>query len=200
MRSYALLLETIKCENGLFHHLEYHQQRVDKSRRELFGLTDTLDLASMLKAPDDKCYRCRVLYAHKVESIEYIPYKPKEIRTLKVVAADFTYDYKFADRSALDRLLKEYPEADDVIIEKEGLITDTTIANIALFDGEQWVTPKKPLLEGTMRAYLLDQGFLQEKDIPSDSLKKYEKVALMNAMLGFKILSHINILTSQGTT
>ena len=150
----------------------------------------------MLKAPDEKLYRCRVLYAQTIESIEYIPYIPKKIKTLKVVPVDFTYDYKFADRSELDKLLKENPEADDVIIEKEGLITDTTIANIALFDGEQWFTPRKPLLEGTMRAYLIDQGFLQLKDIPSDSLDSYEKVALMNAMLGFKILNHTNILKS----
>jgi 4-amino-4-deoxychorismate lyase len=196
MRSYDLLLETIKCEDGVVHHLEYHQKRVDKSRRELFGLTDILDLASILKAPDEKRYRCRVRYSQKIVSVEYIPYSPKEIKTLKVVPADITYNYKFADRRELDKLLEENPEADDIIIEKKGLITDTTIANIALFDGEQWVTPKKPLLEGTMRAYLLDEGFLQEKDIPSDSLDKYEKVALMNAMLGFKILSHINILTS----
>jgi 4-amino-4-deoxychorismate lyase len=47
-----------------------------------------------------------------------------------------------------------------------------------------------------MRAYLLEQGFLQPKDIPSDSLERYEKAALMNAMLGFKILNHINILKS----
>ena len=196
MRSSDLLLETIKCKDGLFHHLEYHQKRVDKSRRDLFGSTDTLDLLSVLKAPDEKLYRCRVRYSQTIASIEYIPYRPKEIKTLKVVPADFTYDYKFADRHVLDRLLKENPEADDIIIEKEGLITDTTIANIALFDGTQWVTPKKPLLEGTMRAYLLDQGFLQPKDIPSDTLQRYEKVALMNAMLGFKILSHINILKS----
>ncbi|MDM5272192.1 aminotransferase class IV family protein [Sulfurovum sp. zt1-1] len=196
MRSTDLLLETIKCEDGEIHHLEYHQNRVDKSRRELFGLTETLDLASVLKAPDEKLYRCRVLYSHTVKSIEYIPYTPKEIKTLKVVPADITYDYKFADRSELDKLLKTNQDADDVIIEKNGLITDTTIANIALFDGKRWITPRKPLLEGTMRAYLIDQGFLQLRDITSDSLKSCEKVALMNAMIGFKILSHINILKS----
>lgn len=196
MQPSDLLLETIKCEGGEVHHLEYHQKRLDKSRRELFGLTDTLDLSSLIKAPDEKLYRCRVLYSHTIESVEFIPYRPKEIKTLKVVPSDFTYHYKFADRSPLERLLEENPEADDVIIEKEGLITDTTIANIAFFDGKTWITPREPLLKGTMRAYLLDQGFLQEKDIPSDSLERYEKAALMNAMLGFKILSHINILKS----
>ncbi|MDD2451972.1 MAG: aminotransferase class IV, partial [Sulfurovum sp.] len=73
---------------------------------------------------------------------------------------------------------------------------DTTIANIAFFDGRQWITPKKPLLEGTMRAYLIDQKFLREENIPSDLLDRFEKVALMNAMLGFTILNNIKILKS----
>ncbi|MBD3791870.1 MAG: aminotransferase class IV [Campylobacterales bacterium] len=196
MRSIDLLLETIRCEGGKLHHLEYHQERVDRSRKALFGLTDTLNLASLPKPPDEQLYRCRVRYAEKIESVEYIPYIPKEIRTLKVVPAEIDYHYKFADRSQLECLLRENPDADDLIIEKEGLITDTTIANIAFFDGMQWITPKKPLLEGTMRAYLIDQGFLKEEDIPSGLLDRFEKVALMNAMLGFKILNNIKILKS----
>ncbi|HEO98586.1 MAG: aminotransferase class IV [Campylobacterales bacterium] len=196
MRSSDLLLETIKCEGGALHHLAYHQKRVDRSRKELFGLTDTLDLASLPKPPDHRLYRCRVLYAKKIESVEYIPYIPKEIKTLKVVPAEIDYHCKFADRSQLDKLLRENPDADDIIIEKAGLVTDTTIANIAFFDGKQWITPKKPLLEGTMRAYLLDQNFLREEDIPSSLLDRFEKVALMNAMLGFKVLNDIKILKS----
>ncbi|MFA7027069.1 MAG: aminotransferase class IV [Sulfurovum sp.] len=196
MQSTDLLLETIRCEGGTLHHLAYHQERVDRSRKELFGLTDTLDLASLPKPPDEKLYRCRVRYAKKIESVEYIPYTPKEIRTLKVVPAEIDYRCKFADRSQLERLLRENPDADDIIIEKAGLITDTTIANIAFFDGRQWITPKKPLLEGTMRAYLIDQKFLREENIPSDLLDRFEKVALMNAMLGFTILNNIKILKS----
>ena len=196
MRSSNLLLETVKCEGGTLHHLAYHQKRVDRSRKTLFGLTDTLDLASLPKPPDQELYRCRVRYSHKIESVEYLPYTPKEIKTLKVVPAEIDYHCKFADRSQLDRLLRKNPDADDIIIEKAGLVTDTTIANIAFFDGKRWITPKKPLLEGTMRAYLIDQEFLQEEDIPSDWLERFEKVALMNAMLGFKILNNIKILKS----
>jgi len=196
MRSSDLLLETIKCEGGVLHHLAYHQKRVDRSRKELFGLTDTLDLASLPKPPDHGLYRCRVLYAKKIESIEYTPYLPKAIKTLKVVPAEIDYHCKFANRSQLERLLRESPDVDDILIEKAGLITDTTIANIAFFDGKQWITPKKPLLEGTMRACLLDQDFLREEDIPSGVVDRFEKVALMNAMLGFKVLKEIKILKS----
>ena len=78
---------------------------------------------------------------------------------------------------------------DDIIIEKKGFITDTSIANLAFYDGEQWFTPKNPLLEGTMRAKLLDEGFLQTREIKRSEISHYTKVALMNAMIGFKILN-----------
>lgn len=188
-----LLLETIRCKKGLAEDLHYHQQRVDESRKALFGLSDKLDLASSINPPDQKLYRCRVLYAQTIESIEYIPYLPREIHTLKMVPITFSYDYKFADRSDLDALLEKHPDADDVIMVKDGLITDTTIANIAFFDGERWITPKHPLLKGTMRAKLIEQGFLHERDIESNEVKTFEKVALMNAMIGFNILKHIKI-------
>lgn len=184
-----LLLETIRCENGIIHNLEYHQRRVDKSRRELFGLEDQLELSSLIKAPNEGLYRCRMLYDKNVRSIEYLSYTPKTFHTLKIIQATIGYSYKFADRNILEALLKSHPEADDVIIEHNGLITDTTIANIALFDGERWVTPKSPLLEGIMRARLIDEGFLHTADIPSNEIEKYEKVALMNAMIGFRIIN-----------
>ena len=82
---------------------------------------------------------------------------------------------------------------DEVIIEKEGYLTDITIANIAFYDGEQWFTPENPLLKGTMRAKLIDEGFLHKREIRKKDLDNYTQVALINAMIGFKILNHFNI-------
>jgi len=86
-------------------------------------------------------------------------------------------------------------DCDEIIIEQNGYLTDTTIANIAFYDGERWITPAKPLLKGTMRAKLLDEGLLHEKEIKKEDLKNYSQVALINAMIGFKILNHVNIQT-----
>lgn len=182
------LLETIKCEDGIIDNLTYHQERLERSRRELFGFTDPLELSSILKPPSHGLYRCRVLYSKTIESVEYIPYTPKLFNTLQIVASSITYDYKYANRRELESLLHTYPHADDIIIEKNGLITDTTIANLAFFDGEKWVTPKEPLLQGTMRAKLIDEGFLHTETIRSEQISSYEQVALINAMLGFKII------------
>ena len=48
---------------------------------------------------------------------------------------------------------------------KNGRLTDTSYSNIALFDGNRWVTPAHPLLKGTMRQSLIDKGLLKEKGI-----------------------------------
>ncbi len=184
-----LLLETIRIEGGKIHNLGYHQQRCNKSRQILFDSHEILDLASCIDAPKTGVYRCRILYAERLHSIEYIPYSPKEIDSLKIVSSDIEYSLKYANRDALNALLESNKDVDDVIIEKEGYLTDTTISNIAFFDGEHWVTPAKPLLEGTMRAKLLDEGFLQLKEIKKEDLQNYSQVALMNAMIGFKILN-----------
>lgn len=188
-RQYPLLLETIKCEDGIIHNLPYHQKRVDRSRSDLFGLREELELSSVLKAPQDGLYRCRLLYNREVVSIEYLPYTAKEINTIKVVSSSIDYHYKYADRSELDTLLSSNPDADEIIIEQKGFITDTTISNIAFFDGEKWITPDQPLLEGTMRAKLIDEGFLHPKKIHSSTISQYQHVALTNAMIGFKIIN-----------
>jgi 4-amino-4-deoxychorismate lyase len=86
---------------------------------------------------------------------------------------------------------------DDIIIERGGLLTDTTIANIAFFDGKEWITPKKPLLEGSLRAKLLDNKILVKKDIKIDSLKHFSHYALMNAMIGFRIQKDVTIYINE---
>jgi len=189
----TLLLETIKIEDGEVFNLSYHQARCDESRKALFNSTDRLDLSSLIQAPPKGLYRCRILYDNKIHSIEYIPYMPKEIHRLKIVSSDLEYDHKYANRNALNELLQLHTDVDDILIEKHGYLTDTSIANIAFYDGKQWFTPEKPLLKGTMRAKLLDEGFLHTRKIKKEEITDYTHVALMNAMIGFKILNNFTI-------
>jgi len=189
----TLLLETIKIEEGEVSNLSYHQARCNESRKALFDSRDILDLSSLIQAPPKGLYRCRILYAEKMHFIEYIPYIPKEIHSLKIIASDLEYAHKYANRDLLNKLLQAQPDADDILIEKEGYLTDTTIANIAFYDGKQWFTPEKSLLKGTMRAKLLDEGFLHTKNIKKEEITDYTHVALMNAMIGFKILNNFSV-------
>ena len=73
--------------------------------------------------------------------------------------------------------------SDEVIIVRNGLLTDTSYTNIALFDGCEWLTPKLPLLAGTQRASLIDRQRLREADIRADDLWSFDYIALFNAMM-----------------
>ncbi|WP_345976726.1 aminotransferase class IV family protein [Sulfurimonas sp. HSL3-7] len=180
------LLETIRVENGRPQHLFYHQQRMDNSLEQL-GYSCHYDLASLIKPPDKKMYRCRIIYDAESFTIDYIPYQKRTIRKLQLVQADeLDYTLKYADRRPLDVLFMRKGDADDILIVKNDLVTDTSIANIAFFDGQRWLTPKHPLLKGTTRARLLDEKKIFESEIHLHDLDKFSHFALLNAMIGFE--------------
>ena len=84
-------------------------------------------------------------------------------------------------------------EQDEILITRNGLLTDTSIANIALFNGKEWHTPKHPLLKGVQRAALIDKHLIREKEITVDQLFNYSQICLFNAMIDFgKIKIDVN--------
>jgi len=82
---------------------------------------------------------------------------------------------------------------DDIIIVKNGFVTDSFAANILFLDGVQWITPTTPLLNGTKRQFLLDQGIIAEKEIREEDIRTYQKVGLINAMIDFDEMPVIDI-------
>lgn len=180
-----MLLETIRCNLGEALHLSYHQQRLERSLKQL-GYTTRYDLHTLISPPDDALYRCRFLYDSLQYSVEFIPYTPRPVISLKLVYDDtIEYPLKYSNRENLNTLYELRGECDDVLIVKNGLLSDTTIANIALKIDDRWYTPEYPLLEGTTRARLLDEGFLRTAPLSISDLSKADSVAIMNAMVGF---------------
>lgn len=113
----------------------------------------------------------------------------RQVQSLRLVRADTAdYRYKSADRSELEALYSLRGNQDDVLIVRNRLLTDTSIANVALEKGGAWYTPATPLLKGTKRAWLLEQGTLKERDIPADDVYSYSRIALFNAMIDFGAL------------
>jgi 4-amino-4-deoxychorismate lyase len=186
-----LLFETIKIKDGKIYNLNWHNKRCNKARKELFFKQDLINLEESIKAPLKGLFRCRIVYTEKIHSVDYIPYTPKTIQTFKVVQSQLNYQYKFNNRTELNKLL--HPNYDEILIEKNGLLTDTSIANIAFYDGSKWITPKNPLLQGTIREKLLFENFLTRKNIKSTDIVNFSHFALMNAMIGFQIQKSINI-------
>ncbi|MBI1939284.1 MAG: aminotransferase class IV [Ignavibacteriales bacterium] len=186
------LFETIKVSDKKPFNLTFHNERMNGSRRELFGCSDQIDLEKILHVPDQigsGVYKCRVIYEKEIEKIEWVEYSPKKIERLKIIEADeIDYSYKFLDREVFNRLLKQAGAGanEDILIIKNGKITDTSYSNIVLFDGKEWHTPAEPLLKGTQRAKLVSEKRIIEKEIALNDLKSYKEIKLINAMLGFE--------------
>lgn len=180
-----LLFETIRCEDGIIAHLPYHQKRLDASLKCL-GSNTHFVLNELIVPPFHGLYRCRFVYDATDYRIEFHPYTPRVFSSLRLVYDDtIHYPLKYTHRDPLNQLFERRGECDDVLIVKNGLLKDTSIANVALFIEGQWLTPQTPLLYGTTRARLLDDGFLKPAVLTPDTLQEAQKVAVMNAMVGF---------------
>lgn len=183
----CLFIETIRIEGGEVKHAAFHNRRLNDTRRNRWGCgVHPLRVEDYITpAPYKERTRCRLTYGREVAQVEYFPYHRREVHTLRLVEADeVSYAYKYADRTPLDLLFDRRDTADDVLIVRRGLLTDTSIANIALLsDDGQWYTPLHPLLPGTHRRRLLESGLLLERDIPARELCRYRKLRLFNAML-----------------
>jgi 4-amino-4-deoxychorismate lyase len=182
------LFETVRIADMEIQNLSLHDERMNRSRRELFGSNDFLRLSDYIKVTDsirNEVTRCRVIYANAIHSIEFYPYYPADIRTLKPVdAGSIVYDHKYLDRSKINALIDK-STADDILMIRNGFVADASFANIVFTDGERWVTPDTPLLRGTMREFLLSNGVIKTERITINDLPLYSHFRLINAMLGF---------------
>jgi 4-amino-4-deoxychorismate lyase len=200
------LLETIRFENGRFANLELHQQRMNASRKVLFNFETAIDLKKELSSRSsvientispgfqianlkelEGLFKCRIIYSKQIEEIEFIPYQLPKIQFLKMVMDDeINYAHKYFNRNHLNKLFSQKGNSDDILIVKNGLITDTSFANILFFNGKQWLTPSGPLLKGTQRQLLLEREQITTAAIRPADLKYFQKARLINAMIRFE--------------
>jgi len=196
----SLLIETIKVKDGRLYNIDYHSDRFNRTRKELFGVGLSSDLTSKIIIPAyarKGLFKCRVEYDDHIRKIEFISYKSRDVRSLRLVeAGDLSYDYKFIDRQGIDELYRVRGKCDDILIVKDGRITDTSYTNIIVRDEEnRWFTPSTFLLKGTKRSYLLDRGLISEAEITPASLRKYVELRLINSMIDINDSSGILIKT-----
>ena len=186
------LLETIRVENGEFSNLISHQNRMNNSRKELFFCTNEIDLALIFNVlpnhiSNNELYKCRIIYDTEIRMIKYIRYKIPPINSLQLVNCDeIEYRHKYLDRKQINELFSKKGKADDIIIIRNGHITDSSTANLLFYNGKEWLTPAFPLLKGTQRAKLLDKEIIKVADIRPEDLYNFSKARLINAMLKFE--------------
>lgn len=183
------LIESIYLKDGSFRNLSYHQQRVDEACMTLFAMDEKIDLKRILfqsNIPQQGLYKCRIVFDMKVHKIEFQPYAIRKIKSLKMVDGNsIDYRFKFENREAIDNLFSQRQLCDDVLIIKDGLVTDSSYANIVFKLTDKWVTPNTPLLKGTMRQRLLDKGVISEVTILRKDIHAFTSFKLINSMIGF---------------
>lgn len=181
----SLYLETFLVAHHRLVRLPEHRLRLARTLRcapDSPTVSRFLALAAReaLGAPDVPRLRGRLVYNLRGEaSFSLVPYTPRRIETLRLVHDDhIDYALKRTDRSALDACFARRCGADDVIIVRRGLLTDTTVANLALFDPHtaRWYTP----------AALLSAGVLTPHPrLTPESLAHFTRLRLFNALLGW---------------
>lgn len=185
----SLLLETIRIEDGHLVNAHLHQERAAASSLALFGKAIHLEFDNLL-IPDEflqGVVKCRILYDMKIREITFEKYTPRQIRSLQLVYDDqIDYSHKWEDRSALTALLKQKKAADEVLIVKNGQLSDISYANVVLKIDDKLYTPKNCLLAGTRRQQLLAEGVVEERELTVEDLRRALSVHIVNAMLSLQ--------------
>lgn len=193
------LLETILWEpEGSFFLLERHLRRMEASAR-YFDFP--FDRKSIVRALCDLERRFSAT-AQKVRltlsptgipSCGNTPLGPDAphasvrlgIAGFSVDSSDIFLYHKTTHRRVYLEAKDSCPDCDEVLLRNEhGLVTESTIANLVILHGGQWITPPVEcgLLPGTFREQLLEEGKIREGPVTMDMLDHAEQIVLINSV------------------
>ncbi len=179
--------ESIRFENGCFHLLDLHEQRIRRTQQQAFGqslATNLKHYLSTFEPPATGLFKCRLRYGTAFDRPEFSSYHPKSVSSLKMVIADeLDYSLKYDDRSKIDFLFQQRDTCDDILIILNGFVTDTSYCNIVFFNGKEWLTPAFPLLEGVQRSFLIQLGIIRPVQISHKDVAQFQSFKLINAMI-----------------
>lgn len=105
-----------------------------------------------------------------------------------VDSSDLRLFHKTADRSLYDLRAQRHREWDDVLLTNDrGMVTESTIANLAVSVADAWITPpvSDGLLPGIMRQHLLQSGQLVERSVTVRDVVEARALAVFNSVRGW---------------
>ena len=189
------------AEEG-FRNLELHLNRLQNSANALGFAYDRVRLFEALRnlEMDDTLGPKRIRLtlsqngtphvetATLVECAAQGPVRVGLART-PICADNLFLRHKTTRREVYDRARAERPDCDDMILWNEaGMLTETTIANLVVRCGDEWVTPPLEcgLLPGIQRSILIEQGKIREQAIPRDALTPTVEIALISSLRGWR--------------
>jgi len=201
------LLETIRCDDGTFLYLDEHLDRLTASAGYYGFAFDEVIARKELEsaAVPGTSHRLRLLVdrAGSVEvevaealdepfADEYDPQAPAITIALTpdpVDADDAGLFHKTTRRDRYQAARDAVPWADDALLwNRDGMATETTVANIAIATGSGWATPpiESGCLPGVYRRVLVDGRRVTEQPLSVDDIEAAEHVAVFNSVRGWR--------------
>lgn len=169
------LLETIKIVDGKCHNIDYH------SRRAGFEIETPIVSDEFSQG----VVKWRIVYEDgQVVQSEMSHYTLPRITSLRIVdGTGVNYSRKYENRDGINDLWQQREGCDDILILRDGMVSDTSFCNV-VFESEYGLfTPSTPLLAGTKRQMLLDKGIIVQRNITVNDIKDFKCVHLINAMI-----------------
>ena len=179
--------ESIRVNDGVVENLNFHQARVNKTLNAFDASQHSIDLTKIIQQlvlPTLGLFKLRISYdLNGNYEAKCNPYQYKQINDFALVdIKGHRYDYKYANRDWINEALAQYGK-DEIIMHDDGLIKDCSYTNIVFFDGANWYTPESPLLEGTQRAKLIQEGVITPKALYVSEVPNFKKFKCFNAMI-----------------
>jgi para-aminobenzoate synthetase/4-amino-4-deoxychorismate lyase len=193
------LIETIlyEREGGLF-LLAEHMKRLKGSaayfRFPFDGSEIVKKIDRAVREVDRPRIKIRVLLGPdgeiEVSATELPPPAHGTTRRVKVYRSPIDRDdifryHKTTVRDLFENALRDHPEVDDLVfLNREGEVTETSIANIVVEKDGRHITPpvSSGLLPGTFREKLLQDGAIEEMVLTSEDLGGADRIYLINSV------------------
>lgn len=187
-------IETMAVEQGSINNFEYHVRRFEETYKahwetscpySFIGNSEKVLRDNYTRIHGKELWKLRVVYDAQTMQTSLTPYTIRHITELiPVFSETIEYPFKSEDRRALNQLKENIAYNEEILIIKNGLVTDTSFTNVVVYNGKEYVTPRKPLLPGTRRASLLDSGNIIEGDIRYGEWNRFREIHLINAFMG----------------
>lgn len=206
------LLETLRLEGGVFHHLDAHLDRLKRAAAHFGFPFDEAVIANALtrsippeavdcnvaSAPrhDVSAWRMRLLLdaSGRAQAQAFaLPPSPSPV-TLQLADAPFEEAhneftrFKTTHRAHYEAFASTNPAVFDTLLyNTQGELTECTRGNIALLLDGRWVTPplRCGLLDGVGREMALKEGRLLEAVVRVDDLPRVQALAFVNSLRGW---------------
>ena len=180
-------IETIKIVDGKPQNIIFHNNRFNHTQKIFFNFDSNTNLLDCIIIPNHfkkGLVKCRIVYSRDIDKIEFEFYTSRILSSLKLVESnEIDYSYKYVKRESINNLFLKRDHCDDILIIKNGFITDSSFANIVFTDNKNLITPSTPLLNGTKRQKLFGDFIISEDEIKIKDLKFFKNAYLINAMI-----------------